>query len=259
MYSDTIPEPRILCWFSCGATSAIATKIIVQAPQDHQIVIAYTHVAEEHSDNKRFLKDCEGWFGQDITILQNAKYKSSIYEVISREQYLTGPFGSPCTKHLKRNVRESFQRHGDIHVLGFSAEEKSRADAFEERNPTLSCRFPLIDANLTKSDCLALLQRAGIELPAMYKLGYEHNNCIGCVKGKMGYWNKIRVDFPEIFKRMAEMERTIGATINRKNGKSIYLDELDPHVGRGQREPSIECGVFCEQAVLDPYTPKEAE
>lgn len=31
----------------------------------------------------------------------------------------------------------------------------------------------------------------------MYDLGYANNNCIGCVKGGIGYWNKIRIDFPE--------------------------------------------------------------
>lgn len=254
MYSDAIPESRLLCWFSCGATSAIATKLVVQATQPMPVVIAYTQVMEEHQDNFRFLKDCEEWFGQDIMILRNDKYSASIYEVFAREQYLTGPYGAPCTKHLKRNVRERFQLPGDTHVLGFSVEEQDRAEAFEERNPTLTCRFPLIEAQLTKSDCLALLQRANIELPAMYKLGYDHNNCVGCVKGKMGYWNKIRVDFPDVFARMAQTERALGASINRKNGLSVYLDELDPTAGRQQKEVAIECGVFCEAVHLEGHT-----
>lgn len=85
----------------------------------------------------------------------------------------------------------------------------------------------------------------------MYKLGYDHNNCIGCVKGKMGYWNKVRVDFPDIFNRMAQTERAIGASINRKNGQPVYLDELDPTAGHQQKEVTIECGVFCEAALLE--------
>lgn len=248
MYSDATPDGRILCWFSCGATSAVATKIICQktiAP----VIIAYTEVEEEHPDNKRFLKDCEYWFGQDITILRNEKYGASIYNVFMREQYLVGPYGAPCTKHLKRNMREAFQQPDDVHVLGFSVEEATRAEQFEERNPKLTCRFPLIEQQLTKADCLGILDRSGITLPIMYSLGYEHNNCIGCVKGKKGYWNKIRVDFPETFERMAQMERKVGASILRENGKNIYLDQLDPTAGRGQKEPSIECGVFCEQTL----------
>lgn len=248
MFLDITPDPRILCWFSCGATSAVATKLICSKRQKYDVVIAYTQVKEEHADNIRFLKDCEGWFGKDITVLRNEKYAASIYEVFQREQYLAGPYGAPCTKHLKRKVREEFQRHGDIHVLGFSAEEKDRADEFLERNHALTCWFPLIERNLTKADCLAMVQDAGIELPAMYLLGYEHNNCVGCVKGGAGYWNQIRVDFPDVFQRMAETERAIGASLIRVNGASVYLDTLEPTAGRGQREPSIDCSIFCHLA-----------
>ena len=83
---------------------------------------------------------------------------------------------------------------------------------------------------------------AGIEVPAMYKLGYKNNNCIGCVKGGKGYWNKIREDFPESFDRMAKQERRMGVKIL----KDVYLDELPRGVGRYESELDLECGVACE-------------
>jgi len=84
----------------------------------------------------------------------------------------------------------------------------------------------------------------------MQKAGYGHNNCIGCVKGQMGYWNKIRKDFPEIFERMAKVERKIGAAICKsyagdKERKPIYLDELDPDAGRYEEEPPMSCDMLC--------------
>lgn len=57
----------------------------------------------------------------------------------------------------------------------------------------------------------------------------------------MGYWNKIRKDFPDVFKRRAEMERIVGFPILR----DVWLDELDPMAGRDVTEPDIECGIFC--------------
>jgi len=58
---------RIVSWFSCGAASAVATKLaIAENAGKFPLIIAYTEVAEEHPDNKRFLKDCEKWFGQEI-------------------------------------------------------------------------------------------------------------------------------------------------------------------------------------------------
>jgi hypothetical protein len=55
-----------------------------------------------------------------------------------------------------------------------------------------------------------MIERAGLMLPLMYRLGYHNANCIGCVKGGAGYWNKIRRDFPEDFEEMAQIEESIG-------------------------------------------------
>ena len=108
--------------------------------------------------------------------------------------------------------------------------------------------FPLIDNKINKQDCYRYVRDTlGIELPAMYRLGYGNNNCIGCVKGGMGYWNKIRVDFPEVFALRARLEREVGASCI--NG--CYLDELPPNTGK--RNPPIceECGVFCQANLQD--------
>jgi len=78
----------------------------------------------------------------------------------------------------------------------------------------------------------------------MYDLGYSNNNCVGCVKGGMGYWNKIRVDFPEVFENRAKLERLIGHSCI----KGVFLDELEPNRGRMSDEVLPECGIFCMMA-----------
>jgi len=247
------PTTRIVCWFSCGAASAIATKLAIAENADRlPLEIVYTTVAEEHPDNHRFLMDCEKWFGRPIKALTNDKYGGSIYEVFRRERFLVGPSGAACTRLLKKQLRKTFQSPTDRQVFGYTAEERERADDFIESNPEVDLWTPLLSHGLTKADCLAMLKEAGIELPAMYKLGYKNNNCIGCVKGGAGYWNKIRVDFPEVFERMAQVEESLGRTINvtRIGGlrKRITLRELDPAAGKYQEEPDIACGVVCYSA-----------
>jgi len=101
--------------------------------------------------------------------------------------------------------------------------------------------FPLIDFKITKAEAHQMLKANGIKRPAMYDLGYPNNNCVGCVKGGKGYWNKIRVDFPEVFAARAKMERAIGGSCI--NG--IYLDELPPNAGSKVVEVP-ECGAACE-------------
>lgn len=239
---------RIVCWFSCGVASAVATKLAITQFAGHEIVIARCIVREEHPDNDRFAADCEKWFGMPITNLINEKYNGSIYEVFEKRQYLSGVYGAPCTMLLKKKVREDFQLPNDTHVFGYCAEEQGRWDDFLDANNIVAAS-PLIERGLEHSDCLAMVENAGIDLPVMYKLGYQHNNCIGCVKaGGQGYWNKILIDFPVQFHKAAEVSRRIGTKLLMDNGIHKYLDELTIGAGNYQSEPEIQCGIFCEMA-----------
>lgn len=241
--------PRVVCWYSCGAASAIATKIaIAQYEFLYDIVIARCIVKEEHPDNDRFAADCEKWFGMPITNLIAEEYGGSVYSVIEKRKYISGIAGAPCTMLLKKKVREDFQRPNDIHVFGYCAEEQDRYDRFIDSN-NIDVRVPLIEKSLSHADCLGMLGNAGIELPEMYKMGYQHNNCVACTKATgAGYWNKIKVDFPEQFWRMAGASRALGVKMARVGKDRVYLDELPVGVGRYQDEPEIQCGIFCEAA-----------
>jgi hypothetical protein len=243
--------PRIVCRFSCGAASAVATKLTLAKYGPERVVITYSNPGSEHPDNKRFLADCERWFGHPVTVLQSEKYRDT-WDVWERERFIAGINGAPCTGLLKRAPTYDFQQPGDILVFGYTVEEKARAESFRRQNFEQPLETPLIDAGLTKGDCLAMIERAGIELPVMYRLGYRNNNCIGCPKGGMGYWNKIRRDFPETFERMAALQRELGPGSgflrDHAKGKRITLDELDPARGRHDDEPDIECSLMCHAA-----------
>lgn len=242
---------RIVCWFSCGSTSAVATKLTIEKYKDqYPIVVAYCDTGSEHPDNKRFLLDCEKWFGLPVTILQNPKYHD-IYDVYKAFDFIVNKnIGYKCSYELKKVVRRNFEDlDGDLQIFGFDSKEKRRADRFEKNNPEVTVEFPLIEKNISKSDCIHKLMSVGIEIPMMYKLGYINNNCIGCVRGAKGYWNKIRRDFPDVFEKMAKEERRLGFALNQKteNGemRRIFLDELDPEDGNYKSELPIQCGLFC--------------
>lgn len=237
---------RTVCWWSAGVASATATYL---ALQQGPVVIAYCDTSStEHHDNLRFLADCERWYGQEILRLRSDKYEDT-WDVFRKTRYLVGVGGARCTTELKKLVRRKFQKHDDRQVFGFTSEETERGRKFKGNNIEVDAWFPLIEQGYTKAKCRALLAQQGIELPAMYRLGYRNNNCIGCVKGGTGYWNKIRTDFPEVFAKMAGVERELGVTINKSRigGKvlRVYLDELDPNAGRYEVEPDVECGVAC--------------
>lgn len=59
---------RVLSWFSCGAASAIATKLTPES------VPVYCETGAEHPNNSRFMQQCEAWFGRIVTRLRSEKY-----------------------------------------------------------------------------------------------------------------------------------------------------------------------------------------
>lgn len=236
-----------ISWFSCGAPSAVMSRILSKQIPDLHIV--YNYVANEHEDNKRFYRECEEWIGKKFETTKSDKFKD-VDDVIAKKKYIAGKNGAPCTMELKRNVRLMYADINDINYWGFTLEEKDRAEIFTIRDSAYINRYPLIEYGIRKQDCKAILAEVGIELPIMYKLGYEHNNCIGCVKsGSAKYWNMIRRDFPEVFKQRAEQEREYNYSFIRKekNGTKyrVFLDELDP-LDIEHNDIDISCDLGCQ-------------
>lgn len=241
---------RRVVWFSCGAASAVAAKLAVEkyGPVETSVVYCDT-MANEHPDNERFFNDVERWIGKRITVIGSKKYET-VEDVFRRERYMSGIAGARCTVEMKKVPRLAFQTPDDIHIFGFTADEQHRITRFEEQNIEL-LEWILRDEGYTKADCLAAVERAGIQLPVMYRLGYKNNNCLGCVKAtSTKYWNQIRRDFPDVFQQRAEQSRDLGVRLTRIKGKRIFLDEL-PHEHDDGVLEDISCGPDCAPAPGD--------
>lgn len=241
-------------WFSCGITSAVACKLAIDKFGKDAVKLFYMEIDTAHSDNDRFIQDCERWYGIPIERVSNGKYKNQ-FDVIDAKGHINSPFGAPCTTELKKKVRWKIE--SDLNyppqIFGFeyAKNEINRAVRFTQQYPMSRAVFPLIEMKLTKEMCAGILIEAGIALPKMYELGFHNNNCIGCVKGGKAYWNKIRDHFPEVFEKMALTEREI----ERSCINGTYLDELNP--GEGRFDPPIlpDCGTFCEIKYADVHDP----
>lgn len=244
----TDEQNKVIVWFSCGAASAVAAKIALEkyGPQTR---FCYTDTGSEHRDNVRFISDCEKWLGIKVEVLRSKEYKDT-WEVFEKNRFLSSPQGARCTAALKKIPSRQVLEVGDVEVFGYTAEESKRLERFKQQNPERVIDCPLIDKHLTKQDCFGILHSAGIELPAMYKLGFRNNNCIACVKARdsIDYWKRIRKYFPEQFLRMATLERELSYPINRigvkGERKKIFLDEI-PDGEPEQNDPDISCGLFC--------------
>lgn len=235
---------RRVVWFSCGAASAVAAKLGVEHYGNDCEVVYCDTMSTEHRDNARFFADVERWIGRSITRIRSDRY-ASIDEVFEKRRYMSGVKGALCTVEMKKLPREAWQRHDDIHVFGYTVGEEKRASTFEDKNQDLRVEWLLIERGITKSQCNFMIEAAGIALPEMYSLGFDHNNCIGCVKATSpGYWNRTRRHFPEVFERRIRQSRLLGVRLVRIRGTRSFLDELPQN--EDAPDDAIDCGPVCQ-------------
>lgn len=244
-------RPRIVFWFSCGTASAVNTRLgIARYKATHDIAVARCVVPEEDDDNDRFAGDIERWLDWPIINLRSAEYESC-EDVWRRERYMSGVHGARCTTEMKKAVRWEFERtwHPDLQGFGYTVDERHRANRFREQNPEITLVTLLIDEGLRKEDCHAIIDRAGIVLPWSYRVGFDNANCIGCVNAQSPtYWNLVRRVRPDVFTARAVLSRKLGVRLVKLttgDRERIYLDELVPEMGRGERMPHMDCSLLC--------------
>jgi 3'-phosphoadenosine 5'-phosphosulfate sulfotransferase (PAPS reductase)/FAD synthetase len=239
-------DGRILSWFSCGAASAVATKLVRRA------IPVYCETGAEHPDNERFLADCETWFGRKIIRLKSGEYADT-WDVWEKTRWLAGIEGARCTTELKVKPRLEFQQPDDHHIFGYTSDPGDifRAERLINNYPELSCWTPLISRGITKAACIDMVQRAGIKLPPLYALGFQNNNCIPCVKATSpAYWALVRKNFPDKFDRMAKLSRELDVRLCRINNERRFIDEIPAdHPTTDPIQPS--CDFLCHIAEQD--------
>lgn len=217
---------KIICWWSGGITSAVACKIAIDLFGIRNCRIVFINTGNEDKDTYRFKMDCEAWYGKEIEVISaiGDKY-DSIQEVWYHFNSLNVANGAICSTELKRAVREKWQENVefDHQVFGFEFNKKefNRAKSISLNHPKTKPIFPLLMMGYDKDQCFQVIEEAGIEIPRMYKMGFRNNNCFktGCVQGGIGYWQKMKRDFPEKFDAMAKVEHEL----TDRKGKPVTM------------------------------------
>lgn len=223
-------DNKVICWWSGGITSAVACKVSISLFGKDNCRVIMIDTQNEDEDTYRFLLDCEIWYGVKIEVItgisgsvqsENTTYVdignkyNSIEDVWKNHKSLNVATGAICSSQLKRRVREKWQELNDFdyQVFGFEFDKKefNRANGLSKNHPKAKSIYPLLMMGYNKEDCLKIVAEAGIEIPRTYKLGFRNNNCFntGCVQGGIGYWQKMKRDFPDKFKKMANMEHEL--------------------------------------------------
>jgi 3'-phosphoadenosine 5'-phosphosulfate sulfotransferase (PAPS reductase)/FAD synthetase len=277
---------KVIAWWSGGITSAVTCKICIDIYGVDNVRVIFIDTFNEDEDTYRFKKDCEILYGKEIeTITLIGDKYDSIQDVWIKNKSLNVAKGAVCSSELKRSVREKWQKENDydLQAFGFEIEEINRAKAMKLNHSKAKPIFPLLLFAYSKKDCLDIFESYGIEVPRMYKLGFHNNNCFktGCVQGGIGYWQKIRDEYPDKFEAMANMEHKLtemkGEPVTmlkdqsneaKKSGNqllflkphSLYPNVKDISMIKGREvKPLFECNGFCGTNDLSERTETEKE
>ena len=258
-------KDKIIGWWSGGITSAVACKLAIDLYGKDNCRIIFIDTKNEDEDTYRFMEDCSKWYELPIETITSDKHKS-VQDVWLKYKALNNASGAVCSSEMKRQVREKWQKENTwVHqVFGFELDEAKRAKGMVLNHSKTKPIFPLMMYGLRKKDCIEIVEKAGIEPPNMYKLGFLNNNCFktGCVQGGIGYWQKMKRDFPDKFNTMAEMEHRItndkGKPVTMlkdqsKGGGLVFLKHhpdypniKDISMMKGREpKPLMECNGFC--------------
>lgn len=208
----------IIAWWSGGVTSAVACKKSIEMYGGGRVRVIMIDTENEHPDTYRFKKDCEDWYGIPIEIITGIGEKyGNIFDVWRKHKSLNTATGAICSTNLKRLVREKWEKNNPDYthqVFGFEFDKKEFNRALSmtmNHGERVKAIYPLLMLGLDKKDCIDIVTEANIEIPEMYKLGFQNNNCFstGCVQGGIGYWQKMQKEFPDKFKVMADLEHEL--------------------------------------------------
>ena len=207
---------KIICWWSGGITSAVSCKVAIDLYGKERCDVVMIDTKNEDPDTYRFLKDCEDWYGTEIkTITMLGDKFHTIQDVWRHYKSLNVAHGAICSTELKRAAREKYQKENDYdyQVFGFEFDKKefNRAKSLKLNHPKSKSIYPLLLLGYDKSDCIKIVEEAGIRIPITYSLGFRNNNCFntGCVQGGIGYWQKMKTDQTEKFDAMADLEHEL--------------------------------------------------
>lgn len=98
------------------------------------------------------------------------------------------------------SIKRGQRTVGVIQWIGISLDEITRMK--ESREPWTSHRWPLIDARMTRHDCLNWMARHGYPTP-------PRSACVFCPFHNNAEWRRLRDDEPVEFARAVEFERQL--------------------------------------------------
>ena len=236
---------RIIVALSGGIASAYCAKMAFDKYPKEKIVLYFNDTKWEHPDLYRFLNELVKYFNHSILYDSDGR---SVEQLFFDNNALANNFMPFCSRILKAERLQKYCENNDKLIFGISYNELHRAERIisvydqvsKKTHKSIKCEFPLITENITKKMIIEYFDSINIEIPLLYKLGFEHNNCSGgCVRAGKKQWKHLLDVLPDVYseRERVEKEMQIFTGKNVHFLKDITLEELRKQI---EQQPKIQ-------------------
>ncbi len=259
---------RRVVMFSGGVGSWAAAKRVAERYGMRDLVLLFTDTCYEDPDLYRFLDEAVLNVGGELVRIADGR---TPWEVYHDERFLGNSRADPCSKILKRELadrwlRENCDPANTVVNVGIDWSEEHRFTRLAALREQQGWRYeaPLCEAPyLTKGGMFGLLRSEGIQVPQLYGLGFQHNNCRAwCCKAGQGHFVNLLSVRPEWYAEYEANEQELRRYLNRDDiavlldrrggqARPMTLRELRGRVQAGEQMDMFDiggCGCFVDVA-----------
>ncbi len=213
--------------FSGGIGSFCVLKRVVNIFPEECIKVVFIDTLFEDEDLYRFNDNVFGYLKKyypEIEIIPLCDGRTPID--ISREQHLVLNNRFPiCSQQLKSKLFKKWLKEQDIKPneavihIGIDNGETRRCPGIT-KNYKHPVRYLLIEQGITdKAEMLNECAEWGIDIPRLYKLGFDHNNCGGrCFRAGIKHFTLLHRVLPERFEEMKTAEKELADNARLHHG-----------------------------------------
>ena len=202
--------------FSGGLASFFEAKLSIEKYGKENVELVFCDTNSEDEDLYRFIKDAEKYLGMEVIRLVDGR---DIWECAFEDNFLYNSRVANCTIKLKmrlfkRYIKQYTKDEITVHI-GFDFTEMHR---FERTEKHYKCKVEslIIDTTLEKYSMRVELEKLGIKLPLLYRLGFAHNNCGGfCFKAGIGHFKQLYLKLPDRYDYHMNKEQELIKQIGR--------------------------------------------
>lgn len=97
---------------------------------------------------------------------------------------------------------------GAVSCIGIATDEKHRLETSDAKSRKITCRYPLIEYDVTEAEALKYCYDKGYTWDGLYQI-FDRVSCFCCPLQRLGELRKLRRYFPDLWSRMLDWDSRI--------------------------------------------------